>query len=144
MDIDCYRTKGSVRWENLGSYLAPAQTRAQWDSFGPVKHFSTFRLGASNHKKLKARIKSLDWSDLTHQGAALFDSLGFPYDSSTLAVGPLSRIFQRELETALSFAFAGPLVLHLENRCCAAEVCPLHVFYACLIHLIITTYLLKT
>jgi len=103
----------------------------------PVKHFSTFRFGASDHKSLKT--KRIDWSLLANEGSALFDTLGFPYDSSTLAVGPLCQIFQRQLEVALSFSLPGPLVLHLENRCCGKKVCPLHVFYAGLVYLLSTS-----
>lgn len=134
--MDRYIPKG-VTWDNLSSYLPPGQDRCQWDSLVPVKHFSTFRFGASDHKVLKN--KRIDWSLLVSEGSILFDSLGFPYDSSTLAVGPLCEIFQRQLEAALSFSLPGPLVLHLENRCCEKKVCPLHVFYAGLVYLLSTS-----
>ncbi len=124
-----------ITWEDLPKYLPPGQTLAQHSLLSPIKATTVFRLSSFYHKALKTSFSNIlsNWMAIEKKAVEAFDVLGFPYDSSSLAIGPLAEIVKKEIDAALTFAFAGPLDLHLENRCCGEEVCALRMFFKCVI-----------
>lgn len=127
-------------WEDLYKNLPPGQTLAQHSHLSPIKATSTFRLSRVHHKILKMSFSKLyfhDWMAIEDESTNTFDALGSPYESSSLAIVPLIEIVKREIDAALTFSFAGPLELHLENRCCGKKGCAIRVFFECVIDQIV-------
>lgn len=121
-----------VTWDNLHKCLPPGATQAQYHPLAPIKATTVLTLDGKQHRNLKT--KRLDWVSIRDFAVEAYDKLGFPYDSTALAVEPLTWIVRNEIETALTFALPGPLRLELPNRCCGEEVCALKRFFECLVN----------
>lgn len=122
--------QNQVTWDFILKAAPPGQTLAQHSPLSPIKAISTFRLS----KKIDPA--TIDFFKLREEATKAFDRLGCPYDSSSLAVGPLTRVVEEELRGWWTFGLPGPMTLNLPNRCCGEKVCAIRQFYGCIVKIL--------
>lgn len=119
-----------ISWEDLPKYLPPSQVLAQYSPLASTKTILTFRLPISVGEIKK---RAIEWVLIRRKAVETYNSLGFPYDSASLAIGPLTQMVREEVEGWMTFGLPGPIILSLRNTCCEEEVCALRKFFECVI-----------